>query len=311
MTTTCGLGNTSSSLMVLRLYNILQPVTRHALVTLAHAPGGWAHDSQSQIVTMNELIKYLNRMILSAQIKGLSVTHGEPYTGFNDTACHRWLPALAYGALPTESPHLLLASPPLFSFNNIDAFFCTHVSVTSWHSFLARRQPGLALKSVPLFGRPSFPNPWTSQLANLADVAEVDNDCDDWMTGEEAVMAIISWVGRVVLTRFVGDDQALTIADAREAIDLYQGARSNIVHTIDSILHGIIAHSIFRPSVALGHAIKFITSTLECMAKTGKNCSVLRGRNVSQVIVNATQWLPGVSYLVPKVEDPSVVQIAD
>ena len=144
MTTMRGLDDTSSSFSVLRLYNVLQPVTRHALVTLALAPGGWAHDAQSQIQATNELFRFLSKLTLLAGVQGLTVSHGEPYTGFNRTSRDRWLPALAYGALPTESPHLLLTSPPLFSFDNIDAFFCTHVSVNSWHGYLVRRQPQLA-----------------------------------------------------------------------------------------------------------------------------------------------------------------------
>ena len=138
MTSTHGLDNKASSQSVLQFYNAIQPVTRHALVTLALVPGGWAHDSHSQILATNELSQFLARLTLLASVEGLAVLPGEPYTGFNQTSHDRWLPALAYGGLPSESSHLLLASPPLFSFNNIDTFFCTHVHVASWHSFLIR-----------------------------------------------------------------------------------------------------------------------------------------------------------------------------
>jgi len=301
MTNTRGLNKTSSSFSVLRLYNVLQPVTRHALVTLALAPGGWAHDSRSQIQATNELTQFLSKLALLSDIKGLTVSPGEPYTGFSNTSRDRWLPALAYGGLPAESPHLLLTAPPLFSFDNIDAFFCTHVSVNSWHSYLVRRQPKLVRRAVPLFSRPLFPNPWHPRLHTLSD-AELDDDNDDWMTSEEAVITLLSWVGRVVLTQFIGDNHELTAADAREAIDMYQGARADIAQTIDSVLHGIVAHGVFQPSATLSHAIKFISSVLDRVAETGKTCTVLRGRDVSAVTVSAAQWLPGVSYLVDDTE---------
>ena len=296
MSTMQGLDRTTTSLAVLRLYNVLQPITRHALVTLALAPGGWAHDSRMQTVATRELSQYLTQTILRANIKGVSLSLGEPYTGFDQTARDRWLPALTYGSLPSDSPRLLLASPPVFSFDNIDAFFCTHVSAPSWHTYLARSQPRLARIPVPLFSRPMFPNPWHPRLQSLADAVEADHDHDEWTTGEEAAVAIVSWVGRVLLTEFVGPNQSLEVIDAREAIEIYHDARTDIANTVDSILRGIIAHGVFKPSISLTHAAKFLSSTLERIADTAKHCTIRRGSDISLSHVNATSWLPTVLF---------------
>ena len=135
------------------------------------------------------------------------------------------------------------------------------------------------------------------------------------MAGEEAVVTMLSWVGRVILTRFIGDDHSFTETNAREAIDNYQVARNDLAHAIDSILHGIIAHGVLQPSFALIHAVKFLSSSLECVAETSNHCTVCRGSGVSQVVVNASQWLPSISFLVRDEDDettprPTVAQAA-
>ena len=91
------LPSTSTS-TTLRLYNTLQPVVRHAIITLAHAPGGWAFDSQSQILATNDLTSFLNKLVLSSGIKELSIALGEPFLGFAKNTHNRWLPTLSYGS---------------------------------------------------------------------------------------------------------------------------------------------------------------------------------------------------------------------
>lgn len=160
MNTIQGLDCSTTSLAVLHLYNVLQPITHHALVTLTLAPGRWACNSRIQVAATRELSQYLMQTILRTNVKGVSLSLGKPYTGFGQTTHDCWLPALTFGSLPSDSPQLLLTTPPVFSFNNIDTFFCTHVSMPSWHAYLARAQPRLMCLPIPLFSLPMFPNPW-------------------------------------------------------------------------------------------------------------------------------------------------------
>ena len=156
-----------------------------------------------------------------------------------------------------------------------------------------------------------FPNPWQPHLQSLADAVKTDNEHDEWMTGEEAIIAIISWVGQVLLTEFIGPNQLLKLINAHEVIEIYHDACSNIVHTIDSILCGIIAHGIFRPSISLTHTAKFISSSLKCIAKTAKHCTIRRGSKISQSNINASSWLPTVSFNLHNIDiediEPAIV----
>ena len=235
-------------------------------------------------------------MTLHSNIKGISLSLSELYTGFKNSLCHRWLPVLTYGSLPSDSPCFLLTSPPVFSFDNINAFFCTHVSAPSWHAYLTHTWPWLAWLPVPLFSRPMFPNPWQPHLQSPTNTIKTNNKHDKWTTGEEAIVAIVSWVGWVLLTEFIGPNQSLKLIDVCEVIEIYHDACSNIIHMIDSILCGIIAHGIFRPSISLTHAAKFISSSLECIAETAKHCTICCGSEISQSNVNATSWLPTVLF---------------
>ena len=191
------LPSTSAS-TTLCLYNTLQPVVRHAIITLAHAPGGWALDSQSQILTTNDLTSFLNKLVLSSGIKELLIALGKPFLGFAKNTHDRWLPTLSYGGIAADSPYLLLATPPLFSFDNIDAFFCTHISVVSWQAYLIRKQPALTCNKVPLTNLITFPGQYPVQPNERIDGK--DNNRLDWIASDEAIISLIGWIAREIMT---------------------------------------------------------------------------------------------------------------
>jgi hypothetical protein len=281
------------SRVALRVYAVMYPTVRNALISIARMPGPWCRDAKEQRQATEELKSILGRLARKANMNDLSITIGDPFSGLTETSQDRWLPAISWGGAMHDEENILLSTPPLASLDDIDIHMCRHPHIKSWQNFLTRKFPLLALSDTPLFTEPSFPCPWTTHPSVAKSVDKAIEPM--WTTGVESVEALISWVGRSLLTSGIQIDDDMTRHCSEHAITTYTKMRPDLCNAIDVTLRGEIAHGLSYIPAPLIVAARYIAQALEKLnILTGdeKRVKVEIGEELCVAHIEADDWMP-------------------
>jgi hypothetical protein len=280
----------------LRLYSLIYPTIRNALISIAQMPGPWCRDSKAQRQATDELKSFLIKLVLDANLNNVSVTLGDPFIGFAKTPNDRWLPTIQWGGAQPEDHHILLTTPPLSSLDDIDIHMCRHPAIQAWQQLLVRKFPFLALDSTPLYAEPKFPCPWTTHPSTAKNIAHIDITIRS--TGAESAETLLSWIGRSMLSSSLREDEEATHQCAADALIAYIGMRIDLCSAIDTTLRGEIAHGMTYIPSSLITAARYIDQVLERLAELAEGeCTfmVYRKSELSVANAEADDWMPRVN----------------
>jgi hypothetical protein len=278
----------------LHLYSTVYPTLRTALIDIARVPGPWRDDEELRERATEELRKTLTGLAQRANVSGASVQPGEAFTGLSNSASDRWLPRIQLGESLPPYHNLLLSNPPLIG---AESSTCRRTSVVSWQNYFARKHPALVALHTPLFAEPMFPCPW-SVHPSCAIEANIDSEWG-WLGTTDAVEALLSWIGRALLTSGLQhcDKDMHARAWSVQALEVYNALRSDLVHALDTLLRNDVAHGLRNWPDKINISVNFIAAVLLKLEETHSGrigLIVDAGEGPSEEKVEAALWLPTV-----------------